>query len=64
MSIRDILLTTISGSTTTLAEHKDKGALCRRFTTSRESYDGVALYRGEVCMAGPGAWRMESFEAL
>ena len=40
------------GAITALAEHKDKGALCRRFTTSRESFDGVALYQGEVCMAG------------
>lgn len=52
------------GTITALAEHKDKGTLCRRFTTSRESFDGVSLYQGEVCMAAPGAWRMESFEAL
>jgi hypothetical protein len=52
------------GAITALAEHKDKGPLCRRFTTSRESFDGVSLYQGEVCMVAPGAWRMESFKAL
>lgn len=52
------------GTITALAEHKDEGPLCRRFTTSRESFDGVSLYQGEVCMVAPGAWRMESFEAL
>ncbi len=52
------------GAITALAEHKDKGALCRRFTTSRESFDGVGLYQGEVCMVAAGAWRIESFEAL
>lgn len=53
------------GAITALVEHKDKGALCRRFTTSRESYDGVGLYKGEVCMAAPGgAWRMQAFQAL
>jgi hypothetical protein len=52
------------GTITGLAEHKDKGPLCRRFTTSRESFDGVSLYQGEVCMVAPGAWRMESFKAL
>jgi hypothetical protein len=52
------------GAITALAEHKDEGALCRRFTTSRESFDGVGLYQGEVCMVAAGAWRIESFEAL
>lgn len=52
------------GAITALAEHKENGSLCRRFTTSRESYDGVGLYRGEVCMAAPGAWRMHAFKAL
>jgi hypothetical protein len=52
------------GTITALAEHKDRGALCRRFTTSRESFDGISLYQGEVCMVAPGAWRMESFKAL
>jgi hypothetical protein len=52
------------GTITALTEYKDEGPLCRRFTTSRESFDGVALYRGEVCMVAPGAWRMESFAAL
>jgi hypothetical protein len=52
------------GTITGLTEYKDEGPLCRRFTTSRESFDGVALYRGEVCMVAPGAWRMESFAAL
>jgi surface antigen len=52
------------GAITALAEHKEDGALCRRFTTSRESFDGVGLYRGEICMAAPGAWRMETFKAL
>ncbi len=52
------------GSITELAEVKDKGQLCRRFTASRESFDGVSLYRGQVCLAGAGAWRMQEFKAL
>ncbi|NGO50926.1 RT0821/Lpp0805 family surface protein [Allomesorhizobium camelthorni] len=52
------------GMITALAEHKDRGPLCRRFTTSRESFDGISLYQGEVCMVAPGAWRMETFKAL
>ncbi|MCF6117934.1 MAG: hypothetical protein EOS07_02105 [Mesorhizobium sp.] len=52
------------GSITELAESRDNGQLCRRFTASRESFDGVALFRGEVCLAGAGAWRMQDFKAL
>ena len=52
------------GSITGLAEYKDKGVLCRRFSTSLESFDGVALFKGEACMASAGAWRMQRFEAM
>lgn len=52
------------GAISSLFEHNENGALCRRFTTSRESFDGVSLYKGEVCQAGPGAWRMMAFQAL
>ena len=33
-----------------LVEFKREGLLCRRFSTSRESFDGVALFKGEACM--------------
>ncbi|RWB07487.1 MULTISPECIES: RT0821/Lpp0805 family surface protein [unclassified Mesorhizobium] len=52
------------GSITELAESRDNGQLCRRFTASRESFDGVALFKGEACLAGAGAWRMQDFKAL
>ncbi|MEO5758049.1 MAG: RT0821/Lpp0805 family surface protein [Mesorhizobium sp.] len=52
------------GSITELAESKDRGQVCRRFTASRESFDGVALFKGEACLAGAGAWRMQDFKAL
>lgn len=52
------------GAINSLVEEKQPGGLCRRFTTSRESFDGVALYKGEVCMVAPGAWRLQGFGAL
>ncbi|RWA61118.1 RT0821/Lpp0805 family surface protein [Mesorhizobium sp.] len=52
------------GAITELVELKDGGLSCRRFTATRESFDGVALYRGELCMAGAGGWRMQEFKAL
>ncbi|MGX5846438.1 RT0821/Lpp0805 family surface protein [Mesorhizobium sp. PL10] len=52
------------GSITDLVELKDNGQTCRRFTASRESFDGVAMFKGEVCLAGAGAWRVQDFKAL
>jgi hypothetical protein len=52
------------GAVTNLVEHKDRGVLCRRFTTTRESFDGVALYRGESCLAGSSLWAVTAFEKL
>ncbi|MDG4880539.1 RT0821/Lpp0805 family surface protein [Mesorhizobium sp. WSM4884] len=52
------------GAITELVELKDGGLNCRRFTATRESFDGVALYKGELCMAGAGGWRMQEFKAL
>lgn len=52
------------GAINSLVEETDAGARCRKFTTSRESFEGVALYKGQVCMVAPGAWRMQDFGAL
>lgn len=52
------------GAITDVREYQDKGSLCRRFQASRESFDGVAMYSGDACLADGGAWRMRAFEAL
>lgn len=52
------------GQITGIAEAKGKGTLCRTFSTSRESFDGVSMFRGEACMVASGAWRMVRFESL
>ena len=50
------------GTITGLKQDKSDGRLCRSFSVTRESFDGVALFRGRACLAG-GAWRMETFSA-
>ncbi len=52
------------GAIGSLVEEKEEGGLCRRFTTSRESFDGVTLYKGQVCMVAPGAWQLRGFAAI
>ena len=43
-------------------EVRAKSVLCRKFRTSRESFEGVALYAGETCLGRDGAWYMRSFK--
>lgn len=52
------------GQITAIAENKNGGTLCRRFSATRETFDGVVMFKGEACMVGSGAWRIQSFEAL
>lgn len=52
------------GQISALAEKKGTGVLCRTFTASRESYDGVGLYKGETCLDSRGSWRMQEFKPL
>lgn len=52
------------GSITGLTELKDNGQTCRRFKASRESFDGVAMFEGELCLASAGGWRMQDFKPL
>jgi len=52
------------GQVTGIAELKGKGTLCRSFSATRESFDGVGMFKGEACMVASGAWRLQSFEAL
>jgi hypothetical protein len=46
-----------------LVEYMDESRLCRRFRVSRESFQGISLFRGEVCMSMAGEWWVRTFEA-
>jgi surface antigen len=52
-----------SGEISAVTEYRQEDSLCRRFTTSRQSFDGVALYHGDACLDGTGAWQMMNFQA-
>lgn len=51
------------GEITAISEYREGATLCRRFTASRESYAGIALYRGEACLGQGGDWWMRAFAA-
>jgi hypothetical protein len=52
------------GTITDLAQSRENGRLCRAFGGSRESFDGVLLFKGEACMDGPDQWRIEALKVL
>lgn len=52
------------GTISSMAETKAAGVLCRTFTASRESYDGVGLYQGQTCLDDKGGWHMQEFKPL
>ena len=51
------------GEISRIVERREEASLCRRFTVSRESFQGVALYSAEVCLAQDGSWFTRAFEA-
>lgn len=53
-----------SGTVSEIAEARENGQLCRRFKTSRESFEGIALFAGKACLEDSGEWAMSGFGAL
>lgn len=51
------------GAVTQISEAKRQGRVCRSFRASRESFDGVAMYSGETCLAVDG-WKLVRFDEI
>jgi len=52
------------GRVTEIEEFREAGRPCRRFQTTRESFDGVALYSGEACLLSGSDWTLLTFRPL
>jgi surface antigen len=50
-----------AGVISSIQEDRASGMLCRRFTTTRHSYEGIAKFDGSTCQGGDGAWYLTSF---
>ncbi|HEX2018500.1 MAG TPA: RT0821/Lpp0805 family surface protein [Aurantimonas sp.] len=50
-----------NGVVTAIRESRDGSRICRSFQTSRQRFDGIALYHGEACTVGEGEWALVSF---
>lgn len=49
------------GTIRTLVENRENAYLCRSFDATRESYDGVHLYRGKACLDAAKNWAIPEF---
>ncbi|OBZ92892.1 hypothetical protein ADU59_24530 [Pararhizobium polonicum] len=50
-----------AGVISNIAEEQVNGTTCRRFTTTRHSYQGIAKFDGNTCLLGNGEWYLTSF---
>lgn len=50
------------GVVTAIAEAGQGPATCRRFSATREAYDGISVVSGEACLSPGGAWTLTAFE--
>ena len=51
-----------AGVVSTIQENRGSGNVCRNFTTTRHSYEGIAQFSGQACMTGSGDWLLTSFD--
>ena len=51
-----------AGVVTAINEQKADGVVCRNFSTTRHSYEGIAYFSGKTCTAGSGQWQLMSFD--
>ncbi|NMG38860.1 hypothetical protein GRZ55_06335 [Chelativorans sp. ZYF759] len=52
------------GRVTEIEEYRESGRPCRRFQTTRESFDGISLYSGEACLLSGSEWTLLYFRPL
>ncbi|NDW05261.1 RT0821/Lpp0805 family surface protein [Jiella pacifica] len=50
-----------SGVITAMNQQRDGDSICRSFETSRQRFDGIALYQGRACTVGAGEWALIEF---
>jgi surface antigen len=51
-----------AGVVSTIKEARNAGHVCREFTTTRHSYEGIAMFSGQACLTGKGDWLLTAFD--
>jgi len=50
-----------AGVVSQIREGRADGHVCRDFTTTRHSYEGIAMFSGQTCLTGSGDWMLTAF---
>ena len=50
-----------AGVVTAIKEESTNGVTCRRFSTTRHSYTGIANFSGRACLVGEANWQLTNF---
>ncbi|MFN7101758.1 MAG: RT0821/Lpp0805 family surface protein [Pseudorhizobium sp.] len=51
-----------AGVVSTIREARREDHVCRDFTTTRHSYEGIAMFSGRACLTGSGDWLLTAFD--
>lgn len=51
-----------AGVVSAIREERKPGGVCRDFTTTRHSYEGIAMFSGQACLTGRGDWLLTAFD--
>ncbi|MFB9950329.1 RT0821/Lpp0805 family surface protein [Rhizobium puerariae] len=51
-----------AGVVSQIREARTEGQICRDFTTTRHSYEGIAMFSGQACLTGGGDWMLTAFD--
>ena len=51
-----------AGVVSSIREARNEGHVCRDFTTTRHSYEGIAMFSGQACLTGSGDWLLTAFD--
>lgn len=51
-----------AGVVSSIREDRSQGHLCRAFTTTRHSYEGIAMFSGQACLVESGDWMLTAFD--
>ncbi len=51
-----------AGVVSEIREARSDGHICRDFTTTRHSYEGIAMFSGQACLTGSGDWMLTAFD--
>lgn len=54
-------LTGSQGEISYISEKPSGKTICRKFKTSRLSFEGVSLYKGVSCQSSSGGWKLQHF---